>query len=102
MIEANENIDLVTLRRQMALEAAQREAQEALSHAYDETAASPTVQDVQTEGDLSDAQTLQPQTESPDAPLENAAFRQTRLAITVGLVVVLLALWIYQRRTLRR
>lgn len=43
---------------------------------------------------------------SPDAagrnPDEGAAFRQTRIAITAGLVVLLLVVWIWQRTSASR
>ena len=46
------------------------------------------------------ANTLQPETDAPRTP--DTAFRQTRLLVTVGLVVLLLVVWIIQRRSSTR
>ena len=45
--------------------------------------------------------TTQPASE-PTPPSPDATFRQTRLAVTVGLVVLLLVVWIIQRRSSAR
>lgn len=103
MIEANENIDLVTLRRQAALEASQREAQEVLAQTYTATVNDSSTSTAPAGALAPETQALQTvQTQETETPKENTDFRQTRLAITAGLVVLLIVLWILQKRASRR
>lgn len=103
MIEENENIDLVTMRRQQEMQRAQESYRQAVSEgrlavrsrtvdqgqlALPQPAPQQSVQPEATEG--------QP-TSRPADP--EAAWRHTRLAITAGLVVLLLVVWIWQKRT---
>ena len=106
MIEANENIDLVTMRRQQEVQQAQHSYQQAVSEgrlavrprqgeATDGRAALVAAdyggagRQVATSATLPEAIPADPE----------AAWRHTRLAITAGLVVLLLVVWIWQKRT---
>ena len=96
MIEANENIDLVTMRRQQELGRAQESYQRAA------TGQGGAGGQVTTSAPLPEvaASTAQPEV-APSAALpadSDAAWRHTRLAITAGLVVLLLVIWIWQKR----
>jgi hypothetical protein len=117
MIEANENIDLVTMRRQQELGRAQESYQRAVSEGR---LVVRTRQGASTDGraalvvagtdgraalvaadqDGAGQQVATSATlpvEVPPADPE-AAWRHTRLAITAGLVVLLLVIWIWQKR----
>lgn len=119
MIEANENIDLVTMRRQQELGRAQESYQRAVSEgrlvvrphqgaptdgsaALVATGQGGAGGQVTTSAPLPEvaASTAQPEV-APSAALpadSDAAWRHTRLAITAGLVVLLLVIWIWQKR----
>ena len=113
MIEANDNVDLVTMRRQQELERARREYQAAVAEgrlAVRSARAENAQLAVATSATLSaDASAGRPyqaeparQAESTSATLPaadpEAAWRHTRLAITAGLVVLLLVIWIWQKK----
>ena len=122
MIEANENIDLVTMRRQQELGRAQESYQRAVSEgrlvvrtrqgapadgraalaaAGTDGRAALAAADRDGAGGQVAASTAQPEvatsTTLPADP--EVAWRHTRLAITAGLVVLLLVIWIWQKRT---
>ena len=112
MIEANENIDLVTMRRQQEVQQAQHSYQQAVSEgrlavrprqgeatdgraalvaadyggAVRQVAASATIP--------ADASARRPYQADPEV-----AWRHTRLAITAGLVLLLLVVWIWQKKS---
>ena len=106
MIEENENIDLVTMRRQQEMQRAQESYRHAVSEGRlavrsrqgettDGRAALVAADDGGAGRQVATSATL------PEAiPADpEAAWRHTRLAITAGLVVLLLVLWIWQKRT---
>ena len=105
MIEENENIDLVTMRRQQEVQRAQESYQQAVAEgrldvrprqgeATDGRAALVAAEhggagrQVATSATLPEARPADPE----------AAWRYTRLAITAGLVVLLFVVWIWQRK----
>lgn len=113
MIEANENIDEVTMRRQGELHRAQESYQRAVSEGrlavrprQGEAAQLVVAQGrdppgvVATSTPLSDASAaeVQPVETLPQPKDPEVAWRHTRLAITAGLVVLLLVIWIWQKR----
>ena len=94
MIEANENIDLVTMRRQQEMRQAQESYQKAVSEGRLEVRPR-TAADANTVV----ATEVQPVEELPPPPVDpEVAWRHTRLAITAGIVVLLLVVWIWQRK----
>ena len=113
MIEANENIDEVTMRRHGELRRAQESYQRAVSEgrlvvrprqgkgaqlAVAQERDPPGV--VATSAPLSDvsAAEVQPVETMPQQKDPEVAWRHTRLAITAGLVVLLFVVWIWQKR----
>jgi len=113
MIEANENIDLVTMRRQQDVRRAQEtyhravtEGRLAVRSRQEEVAQLAVAQErdppgvVATSAPLSDASAaeVQPVETMPQPKDPEVAWRHTRLAITAGLVVLLLVVWIWQKR----
>lgn len=102
MIEENENIDLVTMRRQQEL----RQAQEVYRQAVSEGRLAVRSRTAD-RGQPAPPQPALPQSVQPAAkegqpmsrPVDpEVAWRYTRLAITAGLVVLLLVVWIWQRK----
>ena len=105
MIEENENIDLVTMRRQQEMQRAQEDYRNAVSEGR--LAVRPR------QGEVPDGRVAlvaadnggaggraalvaaEPEAMSADP---EAAWRYTRLAITAGLVVLLFVVWIWQRK----
>ena len=113
MIEANENIDEVTMRRHGELRRAQESYQHAVSEGrlavrsrQGEVAQLAVAQErdppggVATSAPLSDASAaeVQPVETLPQPKDPEVAWRHTRLAITAGLVVLLLVIWVWQKR----
>ena len=104
MIEANENIDLVTIRRQQDLAASQHETQVAATHAVLARGGLPSGE-VPPQSDAPqpvvsvDPGAAQPATGVPAAPEPDGG--GVRLAITAGLVVVLFVVWAFQKRSAR-
>ena len=102
MIEANENIDLVTLRRQHDLESSRREAQALGTPAAPVATAAPDGLDAA--GLAQPVVAVEPDaSQSPDAapaPAETDG-SGVRLAITAALVVVLFVVWAFQKRSAR-
>ena len=113
VIEANDNVDLVTMRRQQELERAQMEYQSAVAEGrlavrsrQGESAQLVVAQErdppsvVATSAPLSDASAAEVQPVEAVSPPKDpeVAWRHTRLAITAGLVVLLLVVWIWQKR----
>ena len=106
MIEANENIDLVTMRRQQALGRAQESYQRAVSEGRlvvrsrqgGEAAGwgQPALPQPAPEVVLPAATAEVQPAKAPADP--EVAWRHTRLAITAGLVMLLLVIWIWQKR----
>ena len=113
MIEANENVDLVTARRQQDLERARREYHSAVAEGrLAERSARPanaqlavatsstfSASDTASEsGPAAEAVEVQPVGAVP-APVDpEAAWRHTRLALTAALAVLLLVVWIWQKK----
>lgn len=91
MVEANENIDLVTMRRQQEM----RQAQESY---HKDVSEGRLVVKLQAAVDTTVATEVQPVEATPPPVDPEAAWRHTRLAITAGLVVLLLAVWIWQKQ----
>ena len=119
MIEANDNIDLVTMRRQQDFSRAQESYHRAVTEgrlavrSRQEEAADGRAARSQP-GEAADGRAALVAADSggagrsvaTGAPLPEAvpadpeaAWRHTRLAITAGLVVLLLVIWIWQKRT---
>ena len=117
MIEANENIDLVTMRRQQELGRAQESYQRAVSEgrlvvrsrqgvsadgraalvaAGTDGRAALVAADQEGAGLQVVTSATLPAEPVPVDP--EVAWRHTRLAITAGLVVLLLVFWIWQKR----
>ena len=93
MIEANDNIDLVTMRRQQEM----RQAQESYRNDVSEgrlVVKPHTAVDANTVV----ATEVQPVETVPPPVDPEAAWRHTRLAITAGIVVLLLVVWIWQKK----
>ena len=116
MIEANEDIDLVTMRRQQELSRARASFQRDVSEGrmvvrgrVSEGRAAQVAAGHYDTGNVASTSAPLPAEvteEQPDkAPLQTAdpetAWRYTRLAITAGLVVFLLVVWIWQKRARR-
>ena len=117
MIEANDNIDLVTMRRQQELRRAQDSYQRAVTEGRlavrsqqgapadgraalvvagtDGRAALVAADSGGAGAEVATSATL-PQESVPVNP--EVAWRHTRLALVAGLVVLLLVVWIWQRR----
>lgn len=102
MIEANENIELVTMRRQQEVQQAQHSYQQAVSEGR--LAVRPR------QGEATDGRTALVATDyggagrqvttSATLPADpEVAWRHTRLAITAGLVLLLLVVWIWQKKS---
>lgn len=104
MIEANENIDLVTMRRQQDFRRAQDGYQKAVSEgrlAVRPHAVAPAqlaVPPPRAETSAPSSAEVQPVEAMPSADPE-AAWRHTRLALTAGLVLLLLVVWLWQKRS---
>ena len=105
MIEANDNIDLVTMRRQQDFSRAQESYHRAVTEgrlavrsrqgeAADGRTALVAADSGGTERQVATSSTL-PQAVPADP---EAAWRHTRLASTAGLVVLLLVIWIWQKK----
>ncbi len=120
MIEANENIELVTMRRQQEVQQAQHSYQQAVSEgrlavrprqgettgraalvaadyggAGRQVTTSATLPEVTTSAAIpADASARRPYQADPEV-----AWRHTRLAITAGLVLLLLVVWIWQKKS---
>ena len=102
MIEANDNIDLVTMRRQQDFS----RAQESFHHAVAEgRLAVRSQQEAPADGERAAlvavgqngaGESVATSTTVPADP--EAAWRHTRLAITAGLVVLLLVIWVWQKK----
>ena len=111
MIEANENVDLVTMRRQQDLRQAQETYQRAVTEGRlavrprgdaDGRAALVAASHDGAIGQVATSATLPEGATSAAPPADpGAAWRHTRLAITAGLVVLLLVVWIWQKRARR-
>ena len=102
MIEANENIELVTMRRQQEVQQAQHSYQQAVSEGR--LAVRPR------QGEATDGRSAlvaadyggagrQVATSATLPADPEVAWRHTRLAITAGLVLLLLVVWIWQRKS---
>ena len=113
MIEANENIEEVTMRRHGELRRAQESYQRAVSEGrlvvrprQGEAAQLAVAQQRDPPGvvaastSLSDASAaeVQPVETMPQQKDPEVAWRHTRLAVTAGLVVLLLVIWLWQKR----
>ncbi len=115
MIEANENIDEVTMRRELEFVRAQESFQRALSEgrlAARQHQGAPTSGRAElvaadrdgAGGPVAASATLPEVATSATLPVEvqpadpEAAWRHTRLAIAAGLVVLLLVVWIWQKK----
>ena len=106
MIEVNDNVDLVTMRRKQDMQRAQESYRKAVAEGR---LAVRSRQGASTDGRAAlvaadyggagrQVTTSAPLPEAIPADPE-AAWRHTRLAITAGLVVLLLVVWIWQKRT---
>ena len=104
MIEANENIDLVTLRRQHDLESSRRDAQALGALAAPVEAAAPAGTDTAPDGLVQPVVAVDPDASQPPdgtpAPTEPEG-GGARLAITAALVVILFVVWAFQKRSAR-
>ena len=113
VIEANENVDLVTTRRQQDLEHARREYRSAVTegrlavrsarqeNAQLAVATSATFSASDTasaSAPAAEAVEVQPVGAAPAPADPEAAWRHTRLALTAALVVLLLVVWIWQKK----
>ena len=113
MIEANENIDEVTMRRQGELHRAQESYQRAVSEGrlavrprQGEAAQLAVAQERDPPGVVTTSATLPEASAAEVQPVEavpppkdpEAAWRHTRLAIAAGLVVLLFVVWIWQKK----
>ncbi len=113
MIEANDNVDLVTMRRQQDMQRAQESYQKAVAEgrlavrsARTENAQLAVAQERDPPGEVATGATLSEASAAEVQPVEavppqkdpEVAWRHTRLAITAGLVVLLLVIWIWQKR----
>ena len=109
MIEDNDNIDLVTIRRQQDLSRAQESYRRAVAEGrlvVRSALGTPTdgraalaVADQGGAGGRVATSTPPPEESVPVDP--EVVWRYTRLAITAGLVVLLLIAWIWQKRARR-
>ena len=118
MIEANENIDLVTMRRQQEVRKAQEDYRQAVSEGrlvVRPRATERAQLEVATSATAPAAGTAEVATTSATVPVAGtaevmpsevvpaadpeAAWRHTRLAVTAGLVLLLLVVWIWQKRS---
>ena len=104
MIEANENIDLVTMRRQQEMRQAQESYQKAVSEGRLEVKprTTETVAGWSQPALPQPAQSAATEVQSVEVvppPVDpEVAWRHTRLAITAGLVLLLLVVWIWQKK----
>ena len=102
MIEANDNIDLVTMRRQQDLQRAQNSYQQAVAEgrlavrSQQEAPADGERVALVAVGQDGAGESVATSMTVPADP--EAAWRHTRLAITAGLVVLLLVIWIWQKK----
>ena len=106
MIEENDNIDLVTMRRQQEVQRAQESYRQAVAEGrlavrprqgeVPDGRAAPVAADYGGAGRQVATSATLPEAIPADP---EAAWRHTRLAITAGLVVLLLVVWIWQKRT---
>ena len=106
MIEANDNIDLVTMRRQQDFSRAQESYHRAVTEgrlavrSRQEEAADGRAALVAADSGGAGRSVATNSTLPQAVPADpEAAWRHTRLAITAGLVVLLLVIWIWQKRT---
>lgn len=98
MIEANENIDLVTLRRQQDLASSRQAARESRATTAPQTAEASM--DVAVGQPLAAAAAIVPETPPPaDDARAAGTFTPTRLVIAATLVVLLLVIWIVQKKS---
>ena len=103
MIEENENIDLVTMRRQQEMQRAQEDYRNAVSEGrlavrpreVPDGRAALVAADNGGAGGRAELVAAEPEAMPADP---EAAWRYTRLAITAGLVVLLFVVWIWQRK----
>ena len=102
MIEEKENIDLVTMRRLQDQQQSQATYQQAVSEgrlAVRPRATERAQLEVATSATAPAAGATEVATSAPvPAADPEVAWRYTRLAITAGLVVLLLVVWIWQRK----
>ena len=113
MIEVNDNVDLVTMRRRQDMQRAQESYQKAVAEgrlavrpARTENAQLQVATSAPLPADASarrpDRAEVTSLAESTSVPLPagdpEVAWRHTRLAITAGLVVLLLVIWIWQKK----
>ena len=114
VIEVNDNVDLVTMRRRQDMQRAQESYQKAVAEGRLAVRPARTENaqlQVATSAPLpADASARRPYQAEPTSQAEStgatlpatdpeAAWRHTRLGITAGLVVLLLVVWIWQKRT---
>ena len=99
MIEASENIDLVTLRRQNDLEASRRATADLLARAAQPAPAALAMPEQQSAPAAGTA-AVALQDPQPPPPAEDGMpmAGRVRLGVTAGLVVLLVAAWFWQRR----
>lgn len=94
MIEASENIDLVTMRRQQEMRQAQESYQKAVSEGRLAAKSHAAVDaNAVVAAEVQPAEAVSPPPSDPEA-----AWRHTRLAVMAGLVVLLLVVWIWQKK----
>jgi len=104
MVEASENPELVHHQRRQTVEAYRRKRQQAIAEgrmAEKPRAAGPSQLVVAPASSDADTHAVELQSaEAKAAPADpEAAWRHTRLAITAGLVLLLLVVWIWQKRS---
>ncbi len=106
MIEVNDNVDLVTMRRKQDMQRAQESYRKAVAEgrlavrsrqgaSTDGRAALVAADYGGVDGQVATSATI-PGDSVPADP--EVAWRHTRLAITAGLVVLLLVIWILQKK----
>lgn len=101
MIEASENIDLVTIRRQNDLAVSQRESMPVLARAAQSVPAAPDLALLAAPDAAAAPETAAVALQAP--PPSGAgdglpAAGRIRLGVTAGLVVLLIVVWFWQRR----
>ena len=106
MIEANDNIDLVTMRRQQDFSRAQESYHRAVTEgrlavrSRQEESADGRAALVAADSGGAGRSVATGATLPEAVPADpEAAWRHTRLAITAGLVVLLLVIWIWQKKS---
>ena len=98
MIEANDNIDLVTLRRQQDLESSRQAAREA--HATTAPQAVEAQANAPASQPLVSTAALVPETPPPASDEQaTGTFTPTRLIIAAALVVLLFVVWVVQKKS---